>query len=92
MRTVFVSKDAKQVEKLRQLMVDQSENSRLADGETLDDWTIIGEPNYVREQVEEYRQRLGMTHLIATRIRVSGLAETELRASVALLAETLSGL
>ena len=92
MRTVFVSKDAKQVEKLRQLIADQSENSRLANGETLDDWTIIGEPNYVREKVEEYRQRLGMTHLIATRIRVSGIAEAELRASVALLAETLSGL
>ena len=92
MRTVFVSEDAKQTNKLRQLMAEQSENSRLAEGETLDDWTIIGEPSYVRERVEEYRQRLGMTHLIATRIRVSGLEEAELRSSVALLAETLKGL
>ena len=92
MRTVFVSKDARQIEKLRQFMLEQSENSRLAEGETLDDWAIIGEPSYVRERVDEYRQRLGMTHLIATRMRVSGLEEVELRGSVALLAETLGGL
>ena len=92
MRTVFVSKDARQIEKLRQFMLEQSENSRLVEGETLDDWTIIGEPSYVRERVDEYRQRLGMTHLIATRIRVSGLEEVELRGSMALLAETLGGL
>jgi|TARA_B100000768_G_scaffold177124_1_gene190838 alkanesulfonate monooxygenase SsuD/methylene tetrahydromethanopterin reductase-like flavin-dependent oxidoreductase (luciferase family) len=92
MRTVFVSKEVRQIEKLRQLMLEQSENSRLGEGETLDDWTIIGEPSYVRERVDEYRQRLGMTHLIATRIRVAGLEEVELRGSVALLAETLGGL
>jgi alkanesulfonate monooxygenase SsuD/methylene tetrahydromethanopterin reductase-like flavin-dependent oxidoreductase (luciferase family) len=92
MRTVFVSKDGQQTAKLRQLMLQQSENSRLSEGETLDDWTIIGEPSYVRDRVDEYRQRLGMTHLIATRIRVSGLDEVELRGSVALLAETLNGL
>lgn len=92
MRTVFVSNDAKQIAKLRQLMISQGENSRLAEGESLDDWTIIGEPNYVRDRVSEYRERLGMSHMIATRIRVSGLEEAELRGSVALLAETLNSL
>jgi alkanesulfonate monooxygenase SsuD/methylene tetrahydromethanopterin reductase-like flavin-dependent oxidoreductase (luciferase family) len=92
MRTVFVSTDAKEIARLRQLMSEQSENGRLAENEDLDDWTIIGEPSYVRDRIDAYREQLGMTHLIATRIRVSGVGETILRQSVGLLAETMGGL
>jgi alkanesulfonate monooxygenase SsuD/methylene tetrahydromethanopterin reductase-like flavin-dependent oxidoreductase (luciferase family) len=92
MRTVFVSTDAKKIARLRQLMSEQSENGRLAENEDLDDWTIIGEPSYVRDRIDAYREQLGMTHLIATRIRVSGVGETILRQSVGLLAETMGGL
>jgi len=31
---------------------------------TVDDWTIIGEPSYVREKILEYENKTGMTHLI----------------------------
>ncbi|NCF33234.1 MAG: LLM class flavin-dependent oxidoreductase [Proteobacteria bacterium] len=92
MRTVFVSHDAEQCKRLRELLSAEMDNSRLQAGESLDDWTIIGEPAFVRERVQAYQQTLGMTHMIATRIRVSGLDEPLLRNSVALLAETLDGL
>lgn len=92
MRTVFVSRDAEQCKRLRDLLSAEMDNSRLQAGESLDDWTIIGEPAFVRERVQAYQQTLGMTHIIATRIRVSGLDEPLLRNSVALLAETLDGL
>jgi alkanesulfonate monooxygenase SsuD/methylene tetrahydromethanopterin reductase-like flavin-dependent oxidoreductase (luciferase family) len=92
MRTVFVSHDANECQRLREALVAQADNSRLQDGESIDDWTIIGEPGFVRERVQEYQQSLGMTHMIATRIRLGGLQEPMLRASVALLAETLDGL
>ena len=91
MRTVFVSRDAGQCQRLREALTAQADNSRLQDGEGIDDWTIIGEPSFVRERVQEYQQSLGMTHMIATRIRLGGLEEPMLRASVALLAETLAG-
>ena len=92
MRTVFVSRDAGQCQRLRETLTAQADNSRLQDDEDIDDWTIIGEPSFVRERVQEYQQSLGMTHMIATRIRLGGLEEPMLRASVALLAETLAGL
>ena len=74
------------------MLSSETDNARLQEGETVDDWTIIGEPEFVRERVRMYQENLGMTHMIATRIRVSGLAEPLLRDSVALLAETLDGL
>ena len=92
MRTVFVSRDAAQCKQLRELLTAQADNTRLQAGESIDDWTIIGEPNFVRERVQVYQQSLGMTHMIATRIRLGGIQEPVLRASVALLAETLDGL
>ena len=92
MRTVFVSRDTRECQRLREALAAQADNSRLQDGESIDDWTIIGEPSFVRERVQEYQQSLGMTHMIATRIRLGGLQEPILRASVALLAETLDGL
>ena len=92
MRTVFVSRDTSECQRLREALAAQADNSRLQDGESIDDWTIIGEPSFVRERVQEYQQSLGMTHMIATRIRLGGLQEPILRASVALLAETLDGL
>ena len=92
MRTVFVSRDAAQCARLRDTLSEQAENSRLQAGESLDDWTIIGEPEFVRERVQMYQESLGMTHMIATRIRVGGIEEPILRRSVGLLAETLDGL
>ena len=43
------------------------------------------------EQIQAYEETLGMTHMVATRIRLPGLPEPMLRDSVALLAETVGG-
>jgi alkanesulfonate monooxygenase SsuD/methylene tetrahydromethanopterin reductase-like flavin-dependent oxidoreductase (luciferase family) len=91
MRTVFVSRDRNVLAELRDAMTRQVDNARLEAGETVDDWTIIGEPEYVHERIEAYRHRLGMTHLIATRLRIGGVPETALRASVASLAKLVDG-
>ena len=92
MRTVFVSRDVDKCETLKATLSAEMDNARLQAGETLDDWTIIGTPDFVRERVQQYQESLGMTHMIATRIRLGGLPEPMLRDSVALLAETLDGL
>ena len=89
MRTVFVSHDEREIANLRQALQEHGDNARLAEGETHEDWTIIGTPNEVVDQVAEYQEKLGMTHMVATRIRVPGIPQDVLRGSVALLAETL---
>jgi alkanesulfonate monooxygenase SsuD/methylene tetrahydromethanopterin reductase-like flavin-dependent oxidoreductase (luciferase family) len=32
----------------------------------VDDWTIVGDPHYVRDKLAEYVERLGVSHLIAS--------------------------
>jgi alkanesulfonate monooxygenase SsuD/methylene tetrahydromethanopterin reductase-like flavin-dependent oxidoreductase (luciferase family) len=91
MRTVYVSRDAAEVAQLRQRLEQESENSRLQPGETLDDWTLIGDPAFVRDGIQRYQETLGMTHMVVTRLRLSGLPDAQLRNSVALLAESVLG-
>lgn len=91
MRTVYVSRDAAEVAQLRQRFEQESENSRLQPGETLDDWTLIGDPAFVRDGIQRYQETLGMTHMVVTRLRLSGLPDAQLRNSVALLAESVLG-
>jgi alkanesulfonate monooxygenase SsuD/methylene tetrahydromethanopterin reductase-like flavin-dependent oxidoreductase (luciferase family) len=91
MRTVYVSHDATEVAQLRQRLEKEMENSRLQPGETLDDWTLIGDPAFVRDGIQRYQEALGMTHMVVTRLRLSGLPDAQLRNSVALLAESVLG-
>ena len=90
MRTVFVSNDPSQVSALRDRLSHEVENSRLRAGETIDDWTLIGDPEFVKDGIQRYQETLGMTHLVATRLRIPGVAESTLRESVSLLARTIA--
>lgn len=90
MRSVFVTRDAGMLKNVRELMHERSDNSRLEEDEGIDDWTIIGSPEEVQDKIDMYIEKLGMTHLIATRLRIAGVEEKIMRDSVALLAETLS--
>jgi alkanesulfonate monooxygenase SsuD/methylene tetrahydromethanopterin reductase-like flavin-dependent oxidoreductase (luciferase family) len=91
MRTVYVSNDATETAQLRERVSSEVENTRLQPEEGVDDWTLIGDPVYVRDGIQRYQETLGMTHLVATRLRLPGLAEPKLRDSVRLLAQTLDG-
>lgn len=90
MRTVFVCDDSAEIAALKDRLSQEVDNTRLVPGETVDDWTLIGDRVFVRDVIQRYQETLGMTHLVATRLRLPGLAESKLRASVALLAETLA--
>ena len=101
MRSVFVSEDASTIARVRVLLdnvpnvgPNSGPNSgpnggvvvRRADAQ-LDDWAIIGTPAEVRARIMCYQRDVGMTHLIATRLRVAGMEHATLRRSLALLAE-----
>ena len=66
-------------------VTDQQANSLTS----ADDWTIVGEPREVQEKILEYQERLGMTHLIASRGRLGSLTAEEIETSIALLAEVV---
>ena len=94
MRTVYCSEDTKQVAKVRSRLESESANvvrgpDGLQNETAIDDWSIVGEPDYVRDLVNRYQDELGVTHLVVTRLRIGGLPRADLEKSVALTAETL---
>ena len=86
MRSVFVCKDSKILKRIKHEVQEKTENTRLKEGDIIDDWVIIGEPDEVSDKIEQYMEELGMNYLIASRIRVSGIDARMLEESVSLLA------
>ncbi len=97
MRTVFVSNDPAASERVRTALVAQAirlsrSATRLVREEDVADisnWAIVGDPGEVRGGIETYRERVGMTHLIA-RCGVPGATPEEIRQSLRMLAELQS--
>ncbi len=91
MRALFVTDDAAETSALRGVLQEQARSGgRLPAEAAVEDWTIIGEAGYVKERVAEYRERLGMTHLVVARMRSGGLDPARVERSVARAAEILS--
>lgn len=94
MRTVFVAEDARLLQRVRedlQRSARQVASSGVRRGYSLaaDDWAIVGEPSEIRDKVAAYRQELGMTHLIATRLRIGRVDGAALERSLRLAVELL---
>ena len=66
MRTVFIHRDKNLRNQLAQALDKQAHAFRGGNGGDIHSWTLIGESGYVRDKLAEYRERLGMTHLIAS--------------------------
>ena len=91
MRTVFLASSTRQGEEIRARVHRQAQESgRLAEGASVDDWTIIGDAALIADRVAEYRERLNVSHLIVTRLRISGVERREVEASMSTLAEIIS--
>ncbi len=95
MRTVFVSSDAGRLARVRAALAAQVESlraqadaamrARMPDG--VDEWSIVGTPDEALARIEAYRRELGMTHLIATRLRIGGIEAELMEQSMQTLAE-----
>ena len=98
MRTVFVSRDKRQLSDARKRLGEQAvelsksaiASIRRSSGNSADDWTIVGEPEEVIEKISYYQERLGITHLIASRARLGSATSAEVEASTELLAEAVA--
>ena len=85
MRTVFVGR-GREVDELK-ARVGAAGRPRRDDSAGVDDWAVIGERAFVAAKLEEYRETLGATHMVVTRLRIGGMEERRLFESVAEVAE-----
>ncbi len=81
MRTVYVAKSAAEAQRVREA-VSEVQLPRAQGPVAVEDWTIIGEAGYVQDQLALYEERLGLTHLVATRLRLPGFDRQELTRSL----------
>jgi len=95
MRTVFVSHERALLDRVSEALAAQvlamraqaTETMRARMPQTVAEWGIVGTPEQVLARIDEYRRRLGMTHLIATRLRIGGIETNALEESMHTLAE-----
>jgi alkanesulfonate monooxygenase SsuD/methylene tetrahydromethanopterin reductase-like flavin-dependent oxidoreductase (luciferase family) len=90
MRTVYISDDDSECSRLREKLRDAPRPPNLPKQAPVEDWCIVGDRQQVLDKIQQYRERLGMTHMIAVRPRVSGIDEANVQSSMALLREMLS--
>lgn len=76
MRTVFVSNRKQSIEQVKTTLGKTDFHQLHEQGTQVDDWTIVGDESYVQDKMAEYKERLGMTHLIV-RGHISGLSDKE---------------
>jgi alkanesulfonate monooxygenase SsuD/methylene tetrahydromethanopterin reductase-like flavin-dependent oxidoreductase (luciferase family) len=91
MRTVFLARTDRQGRDLKDHVHAQARlTGRITETDSVDDWTIIGDRHFVSDRIAEYRERFGLSHLIVTRLRISGVERAAVEASMAELAELLN--
>jgi alkanesulfonate monooxygenase SsuD/methylene tetrahydromethanopterin reductase-like flavin-dependent oxidoreductase (luciferase family) len=91
MRTVFLARSSRQGQALRERVHrEASKTGRLDEDATVDDWTIIGDRHFVADRIAEYRERLKVSHLIVTRLRISGVERSDVEASMTELSEFIN--
>ena len=94
MRTTFISRDRARLRAARERLGEQAASLarspvgaiRRGAGVRPDDWALVGEPEAVRDRIEDYRERFAMTHLVASRTRLPGLEPGDFERSLEHLA------
>ena len=86
MRTVFLGRRRRELDELKATL-DAAGRPRRDDRAGVDDWAIVGDRGFVAAKLDEYREALGVTHMVVTRLRIGGIEERRLRESVAEVAE-----
>ncbi len=81
MRTVFVGRGRHEVREVRARLGAAGRPLR-DDSVSVDDWAIVGDRAYVAARLDEYRETLGVSHMVVTRLRIGGIEERRLRESV----------
>ena len=93
MRTIFVTRSDALAARVRDGLREQARAMASGRGflrgiefQEIDDWALVGSPAQVADGVEGYREKLGVTHMVA-RAQVPGATPAEVEASIHELAE-----
>ncbi len=81
MRSVFVGRSRREIQAVRDSLRSAGRPRPDADTE-VDDWAIVGDRAYVADKFAQYREALAPSHLVVTRLRIGGIAETRLVESI----------
>ena len=100
MRTVFVSQNSRELADVRERLAKQTSDLsqspiasiRQSAGHPLEERTIVGEPAEVHDKIANYQERLGVTHLIASRARLGSANLVQLEASMELLSHEVKNI
>jgi alkanesulfonate monooxygenase SsuD/methylene tetrahydromethanopterin reductase-like flavin-dependent oxidoreductase (luciferase family) len=88
MRTVYISEDHAECEGVRSKLATVRAGVNASNAPNpVDEWCLVGSAETVHNGIERYRQQLGMTHLIAVRPRIPGIAPAANRKSMQLLSQ-----
>ena len=98
MRTIFISREPRMLREVREKLDAETLNRvgspvpaiRQSSASSSGDWALIGEPSEVEDKLFLYKERLGLTHIIATRTRLSYLTAREAELSLEHLADILN--
>lgn len=87
MRSVFISDNVSQTRQVRDRLDRESRAMARSATESpaslADDWAIVGDQHYARDLFARYREELGVTHVVITRLRIGGVPGKDLERSVA---------
>lgn len=65
MRSIFVTDDASLSKNLKLALSESSPKDDSGESIPVDDWTIIGNRNFVSDKLKEYQEQLGVTLFVA---------------------------
>lgn len=91
MRTLYVTQDAAQATEVRTALARTVTQAMTERAGAVEDWAIVGDRSYLRDKLAEYRERLGMSHLIV-RAGLPGMDEEEQLRSHGELLDVAGGL
>lgn len=87
MRSVFISDNDSLTRQVRDRLDRESRamvrNASDSPAPMTDDWAIVGDSHFARDLFASYREELGVTHVVVTRLRIGGVPGKELERSVA---------
>ena len=82
MRTIFICDNKNELDEIKRAMSKAHMPPGLETSQDINEWSIIGEKGYVFDKIQGYRETLGITDLIVTRLRLTKVSDKRFRRSL----------
>lgn len=82
MRTIFICDNKNELKEIKNAIGKAKMPPGLETSPQISDWAIIGEKGYVVDKIQQYKETLGITDLIVTRLRLAKISDKRFRRSL----------